>query len=64
MFRDMQWGGLWRREGVGLRVGKMGTSECGVGIAGSRAVTYLGQDRVQFGHEHRSSFKNRSGERT
>lgn len=49
-------GGLW--------VGKMETSECGMGMAGSRAVTALGQDLVQFGHEHKNSFKNRSGKRT
>lgn len=46
---------------VGLWVGKTETSECGVGTAGSRAVTSLGQDLVQFGHEHRKGFKNRSG---
>lgn len=38
---------------VGRRVGKTETSECGVGMVGSRAVTSLGQDLVQFGHEQR-----------
>lgn len=56
-----QWGRLWGKRRVGLWVGKMETAECGMGMAGSRAVTSLGQDLVQFVNEHRNSFKNRPG---
>lgn len=42
---------------LGLLMGKMETSERGMGKAGSETVMSLGKDRVQFGNEYRNSLK-------
>lgn len=42
---------------LGLLMGKMETSERGVGKAGSETVIFLGKDRVQFGNKYRNSLK-------
>lgn len=42
---------------LGLLMGKMETSEHGVGEAGSETVISLEKNRVQFGNKYRNSLK-------